>query len=142
MKKISILFFLPLLLLGSCKKYLETVPDNVLTIEDAFKTRTNVTRYLANIYQALPNEFAQRFANLENSGVWTGASDEGKYTFDFVFSNNINKSVWSPTDGNVNGYWTNYYRAIRNATDFIQRIDGATPELTPAEKIGSVLPEG
>ncbi len=135
MKKIIILACLPVLLvLGSCKKFLETVPDNILTIEDVFKTRTNVVRYLGNIYQALPNEFGQRFANFENAGVWTGASDEGKYTFDFVYSNNLNKSAWANNDGNVNGYWTSYYRAIRNATDFIQRIDGATPEISVGEK--------
>jgi starch-binding outer membrane protein, SusD/RagB family len=135
MKKIIVLTFLPaLLFLSSCKKYLETVPDNILTIEDVFKTRTNVVRYLGNIYQALPNEFNQRFANFENAGNWTGASDEGKYTWDFNYSTNMNKSAWANTDGNINGYWTNYYRAIRNATDFIKRIDGATPEISDGEK--------
>ena len=135
MKKIlSMLLLFALVILGSCKKYLETVPDNILTIEDVFKTRTNVIRYLGNIYQALPNEHSQRFANTENSGNWTGASDEGKYTWDFNYSTNMNKSAWANTDGNVSGYWTNFYRAIRNATDFIQRIDGATPEISAAEK--------
>jgi starch-binding outer membrane protein, SusD/RagB family len=135
MKKILFILLLPVLFgLGSCKKYLETVPDNILTIQDVFKTRTNVIRYLGNIYQALPNEHNQRFANSENSGNWTGASDEGKYTWDFNYSTNMNKSAWANTDGNVSGYWTNYYRAIRNASDFIQRIDGATPEISAAEK--------
>src|SRR5215213_4476525 len=135
MKKIlSILLLVALVVLGSCKKYLETVPDNILTIDDVFKTRTNVIRYLGNIYQALPNEYNQRFANTENSGNWTGASDEGKYTWDFNYSTNMNKSAWANTDGNVSGYWTNFYRAIRNASDFIQRIDGATPEISAAEK--------
>jgi len=131
---LAILVLAGLVATTSCKKYLETVPDNILTIDDVFKTRTNVVRYLGNIYQALPNEFNQRFANSENSGNWTGASDEGKYTWDFNYSTNMNKSAWANTDGNVNGYWTNYYRAIRNATDFIQRIDGATPEISTSEK--------
>jgi starch-binding outer membrane protein, SusD/RagB family len=133
-RSLSIYILAALLLTTSCKKYLETVPDNILTIDDVFKTRTNVVRYLGNIYQSLPNEFNQRFANFENSGNWTGASDEGKYTWDFNYSTNMNKSAWANTDGNVNSYWTNYYRAIRNATDFIQRIDGATPEISGAEK--------
>ena len=135
MKKIlSISILLALLSFGSCKKYLNTVPDNILTIDDVFKTRTNVIRFIGNIYQALPNEFNQRFAGTENAGNWTGASDEGKYTWDFNYSTNINKSAWANTDGNVSSYWDNYYRAIRNATDFIQRIDGATPEISTTEK--------
>ena len=135
MKKIlSISLIMALVSLGSCKKYLDTVPDNILTIDDVFKTRTNVIRYIGNIYQAMPNEFNQRFSGSENSGNWTGASDEGKYTWDFNYSTNINKSAWANTDGSIATYWDNYYRAIRNSTDFIQRIDGATPEISTAEK--------
>lgn len=135
MKKIlSISLIMILVSLGSCKKYLDTVPDNILTIEDVFKTRTNVIRYIGNIYQAMPNEFNQRFSGSENSGNWTGASDEGKYTWDFNYSTNINKSAWANTDGGISTYWDNYYRAIRNSTDFIQRIDAATPEISAAEK--------
>ncbi|QNA42708.1 RagB/SusD family nutrient uptake outer membrane protein [Lacibacter sediminis] len=135
MKKIlSISLIMALVSLGSCKKYLDTVPDNILTIDDVFKTRTNVIRYIGNIYQAMPNEFNQRFSGFENSGNWTGASDEGKYTWDFNYSTNINKSAWANTDGSISTYWDSYYRAIRNATDFIQRIDGATPEISIGEK--------
>lgn len=135
MKKIiSLSLIAAMLLLGSCKKYLDTVPDNILTIEDVFKTRTNIIRYIGNIYQAMPNEYSQRFAGTENSGMWTGAADEGKYNWDFVYANNMNKSAWANTDGSVALFWNNYYRAIRNATDFIQRIDNATPEVSAAEK--------
>lgn len=135
MKKIlSISLIMALVSLGSCKKYLDTVPDNILTIDDVFKTRTNVIRYIGNIYQAMPNEFNQRFSGSENSGNWTGASDEGKYTWDFNYSTNINKSAWANTDGSIATYWDNYYRAIRNSTDFIQRIEAATPEISAAEK--------
>jgi hypothetical protein len=135
MKKILSIFLLfGLISLGSCKKYLETVPDNILTIDDVFNSRTNVIKYLGNIYASLPNELNQRFEGNENAGNWIGASDEAKYNWDFNYSTNMNKSAWSNTDGQVSVYWNNYYKAIRNATDFIQRIDGATPEITAVEK--------
>ncbi len=135
MKKILSIFLLfGLMSLGSCKKYLETVPDNILTIDDVFNSRTNVIKYLGNIYASLPNELNQRFEGNENAGNWIGASDEAKYNWDFNYSTNMNKSAWSNTDGQVSVYWNNYYKAIRNATDFIQRIDGATPEITAVEK--------
>ncbi len=127
MKRILTLSLLgAVLLLGSCKKYLDTVPDNVLSLDDVFKSRTNIERYIANIYNTLPNEHNQRFEGNENSGVWIGASDEGKFNWDFNYTTVMNRSAWSNTDGQVRTYWVNYYRAIRNATDFIQRIDGAT----------------
>ena len=135
MRKISFIILLSsLIVLGSCKKYLDTVPDNILTIEDVFATRTNVIKYLGNIYASMPNELTQRFAGFENSGNWIGASDEAKYNWDFNYSTNMNKSAWSNTDGSVSVYWNNYYKAIRNATDFIQRIDNATPEIQDIEK--------
>lgn len=123
-----------LLLTGSCKKYLNTVPDNVLTIDDIFTSKNNTQNYLANIYNNLPDEFTQRFTTYANSGPWAASSDEAKYNWDFNYSNNMNSSVWSNTDGNVEAYWNSYYQAIRNATDFMNRIDGATAELNADTK--------
>src|SRR5450631_4349641 len=134
MRKLSyILVAGTLLIAGSCKKYLNTVPNDVLTIDDIFTSKVNVDAYLANIYSSLPDELVQRFATYANSGVWTGASDECKYNWDFVYDNQLNLSTWSNTDGTVENYWANYYQAIRNATDFINRIDGANQtQLTPS----------
>ena len=120
-----------LLVLGSCKKYLQTVPSDVLTINDIFTSKANVDEYLANIYSSLPDEMEQRFTGSSNSGPWEGASDDAKYNWDFVYTNQMNLSVWSNTDGTVETFWASYYQAIRNATDFMNRIDGANPNELP-----------
>lgn len=112
---------------SSCKKYLDQVPDDVLTIEDIFKSKSNTDNFLANVYWSLPNEFRQRFTTDQNSGAWNAASDESKYTWDFNYTNNMTSGAWASVDGNVANYWTNYYKAIRNASYFIQNIDGANP---------------
>jgi hypothetical protein len=126
MRKLIYLFLAgALLMTASCKKYLNTVPDDILTVDDIFTSKANVNAYLANIYSSLPNELQQRFSGTGNSGVWEGASDEAKFNWDFVYTNQMNLSVWSNTDGTVEGYWTSYYQAIRNATDFMNRIDAA-----------------
>lgn len=131
MKKITYIYWgLILLSLGSCKKYLSQVPDDVLTIEKIFTSRTNTESFLANVYRSLPNELNQRFTGNENAGPWTASSDEAKYTWDFNYSNNMNAGTWSKTDGSVSNYWNQYYKAIRNATYFMQNIDGATPEIS------------
>jgi hypothetical protein len=135
MKKITYIYLgLVLLTFGSCKKYLSQVPDDVLTIEKIFTSRTNTEGFLANIYRSLPNELNQRFTGNENAGPWTASSDEAKYTWDFNYSNNMNAGTWNRTDGSVSTFWNEYYKAIRNATYFMQNIDGATPEINQAIK--------
>lgn len=124
-----------LLLSSSCSGFLDQVPDNVLTVDDIFKSRTYVDNYLTQIYANIPNELAQRFVGTQYSGAWTAGSDEAKYTWDFNYANNLNKSTWATTDGTVATFWDNYYKSIRNATDFIDKIDSANPaEVTDAMK--------
>ncbi|SMG21403.1 RagB/SusD family nutrient uptake outer membrane protein [Sphingobacterium psychroaquaticum] len=109
--------------LNSCKNYLDQVPDDVLTIDDIFKSKANTDKFLANIYSTVPNELRQRFVVTQNSGPWTAASDEAKYTWDFNYANNMTAGVWSRTDGTIQNFWNNYYRGIRNASYFIENID-------------------
>ena len=139
MKKLIIIFSAIVFIgISSCKKYLDTVPDNVLKLEDVFKSRDNTIRYLNNIYAPMPNEWAQRFAGFDddntNAGLWTAGSDEAKYKYSFSRTNNLNLSAVSPADDFVGKYWRAYYKPIRNATDFINKIDGATTEVTDGEK--------
>jgi hypothetical protein len=130
-RTIYIVMGLLLVTMGSCKKYLDQVPDDVITVDDIFTSRVNTDKFLANIYNPLPNELAQRYTGTDNSGTWTASSDEAKYTWDFNYSNNMNKSTWSNTDGSVAYLWNNYYIAIRNATFFIKNIDGANSAEVP-----------
>lgn len=111
----------------SCKKYLDQVPDDVLTIDDIFKSKTNTDEFMANLYYSLPNELEQRFTDNENSGPWCGASDECKYNWSFNYTNNMNVGAWTSTDDEVGSYWANFYKAIRNASYVIQNIDNANP---------------
>lgn len=39
----------------SCKKYLDIVPDNVATIENAFNLRSQARKYLFTCYSFIPN---------------------------------------------------------------------------------------
>lgn len=113
--------------LTSCSGFLDQIPDDVLTVEDIFQSRNYVDNYLTQIYANLPNEMSQRFVGNQYAGPWTAASDEAKYTWDFNYANNMNKSTWATTDGSVSTFYDNYYKSIRNATDFIDKIDSANP---------------
>jgi hypothetical protein len=128
MKKVFLILSAVLALgITSCKKYIDQVPDDLLTIDDIFKSKSNTDYFLANIYFSLPNELQQRFTGNENSGAWYAASDESKYTWSFNYTNNMNTGAWASTDGTIGTYWNNYYKAIRNASYLIQNIDQANP---------------
>ena len=133
MKKISL--YITLLFLSgliSCRKdFLDQVPNDRPTLKDIFQRRSTVENYLAGIYAYLPDESAQRFVTngaggLGSSGPWTGASDEAKYAWTFVYSGNMNLGSWAPTDGNINTFWTRYYQGIRSAGYFLAHVDECT----------------
>ncbi|ULT39154.1 hypothetical protein KRR40_29630 [Niabella defluvii] len=51
-----------------------------------------------------------------NSGPWTGGSDEAEYLWGFVESNQINLGSWDVNSGFTKAFWRDYYKGIRNAT--------------------------
>jgi len=116
----------------SCSKYLDQVPDDVITIDDIFKSKVNTDKFLANVYSYLPNENTERYTNVDHSGIFTAASDEAVYNWSFPYSTQVNASTWAKTDGNISTWWSNYYKGIRNASYFIQEIDGANAAEVPS----------
>lgn len=129
MKKYIIAFLMAgvMFLNNSCKDFLDQVPDDILTTDRIFDSKDYVNQYLANIYANIPNELMQRYTNSDHSGPWIAASDEAMYNWDFNYANNLNQSTWSATDWDVSAYWSDWYKSIRNATDFISKIDKANP---------------
>ncbi|MFT4204837.1 MAG: RagB/SusD family nutrient uptake outer membrane protein [Chitinophagaceae bacterium] len=145
MQRIKIKYFniiiagIGLLFFSSCKKYLDTVPSDVMTEDQIFDTKSNVDGYLAQIYANIPDELDQRY-NVNYGGPWVGGSDEGTYmTQTYIFSNALNTSTWSTTYSNgyvsVSTWWSNFFKPVRTATDFMSKIDNAnSTELSTAVK--------
>src|SRR5687767_2016096 len=111
--------------LPACKKnFLDEVPDNLLTLDEVFKRRTETEKYLANVYSYIRDE-----ANQWNDGgnPWLGLSDEVDVTWNRsnypTFAMNL--GAWNASSNYYN-FWTHYYRGIRSATTFIQRIEECT----------------
>ncbi|UZR96713.1 RagB/SusD family nutrient uptake outer membrane protein [Chondrinema litorale] len=118
---ITILF---LFLSFSCQEgFLDQVPDDRLGLEETFSHRNTLERFLANIYSQIPDEAGQRFVASSNAGPWTGGSDEAEFVWGFVTSNNMNIGAWDATSGFVSAFWSNYYRGIRSAGDFLENAD-------------------
>ncbi|UPK67816.1 RagB/SusD family nutrient uptake outer membrane protein [Chitinophaga filiformis] len=130
MKKLLYLF-LVIVLMSSCSKYLDQVPDDRLTLDETFRTWGTAQRFLADVYRSVPDEYGQRNPGSENNrGLWTGGSDEADYVWGFVQSNDVNIGNWDANSGFVGDYWRNFYRGIRSASVFMENAD-AIKDLSP-----------
>ncbi|WP_308992053.1 RagB/SusD family nutrient uptake outer membrane protein [Mariniflexile litorale] len=126
--KNSIALFM--VLLGtSCSEYLDVVPENVAVIEDAFETRDGAERFLATLYNALPN-----FSDASTGNPALIASDEI-----FLQANAMGTSNWHShrisiggqnTNNPLIGYWgnanssgKNLFIALRNCNIFLENLD-------------------
>jgi len=103
--------------------FLDQVPDDRLTLAQTFSHRSTAEQYLANVYSRIPDESLQRSLASDNSGPWTGASDEGEFVWTGVATNNINIGSYDPTTGWVSTLWSNWYRGIRASSEFMKSID-------------------
>lgn len=117
--KINILLCAGLLGFQSCN-FLDVVPDNVATVENAFTMRSEAIKYLATCYSYLPNdgEPTQNVAYMGGDELW--------YDFPTV---SINGNNWNIARGNQNvtspyvNYWDNYlFNAIRDCNIFLENI--------------------
>lgn len=113
--------------LTSCSKFLSQVPDNTLSDDSIFASLKNTQEYLAQVYSNIPDPYATR-------GDWTGhtadfnmMADDGNVLAQSGFGvNNFINNTLSSSLG-VYNIWTDPYKAIRTATDFINKVDGANP---------------
>lgn len=113
-------------MLFSCNDdFLDQVPDDRLTFDETFESRNTVEEYLASVYAQIPSELDQRYT-ASNSGPWIGAADNAEYVWSFHLGNYFNVGDWDPTTGHVSTLWSNFYRAIRASTTFINNIDKCT----------------
>ncbi|MEJ2883546.1 RagB/SusD family nutrient uptake outer membrane protein [Pedobacter sp. GR22-6] len=100
-----------------CKKFLEQVPNDRITIEEVFRKKASSEQFLANVYSFIPDE-----AHPINSTPWIGAADEADLTW-------TNNGIYQINTGNLNpsnvlyDRWGNYYQGIRSATFFMQHIN-------------------
>ncbi|WP_158828594.1 RagB/SusD family nutrient uptake outer membrane protein [Mucilaginibacter lacusdianchii] len=135
-KYISILIVAMLTSATSCKKFLEQVPDDRLTLDETFSNRATALRFLNNVYSLIPDEFGQRNPDVSKSaGLWTAGSDEAEYVWGFAQTNNLNIGSWDANSGFVNDYWNNFYRGIRSASFFMANIDKVNQDISPEEKV-------
>jgi hypothetical protein len=128
-------------LLHSCKSYLDVVPDNVATIDYAFRDRTSAEKFLFTCYSYTPaignpaNDPA-----IMSSDEWWAHEDNYYYKFVGNFDAfNIKRNRQNVGDPLLN-YWqglrngADLYQGIRDCNIFLENIHKVGPDLNPAER--------
>ncbi|MCI1778487.1 MAG: RagB/SusD family nutrient uptake outer membrane protein [Bacteroidales bacterium] len=125
MKKIIryFLFILPLWLFSSCD-YLNVIPDNVATLDNAFSDRYTAEKYLATCYWGMPKSAGWN----ENPGMF-GAMEMIYNKEDVRNGMEFARGNDSPTEALIN-YWggtgtyvRSLYAGIRNCNTFLENIE-------------------
>ncbi|MGY5354184.1 RagB/SusD family nutrient uptake outer membrane protein [Wenyingzhuangia sp. IMCC45467] len=135
-KILSLIGGLALSLLSSCDSYLDVVPDNLATIEDAFSMRTNAEKYLFTCYSYMPRhaDVQTNIGLLGGDEIWAYTRPESGGNFNFnhqVFE--IARGLQTKLDPVGNYIWDSMYRAIRDCNIFLENIE-MVPDMDELEK--------
>lgn len=127
----SFLLVLFCVTLGSCKKYLDLVPDNVATIDYAFRQRSTAEQYLFTCYSYMP-----KHGDISTNPAFMGG-DEFWFFYPYrgLSGYNINVSSWEIARGEqsvtapLTSYWTgsngapDLYQGLRDCNIFLENIN-------------------
>lgn len=114
---------------SSCSNYLDIVPDNVATLDNAFAMRGEAEKYLFTCYSYMPRdaEFNGSPALLGGDEVWELPEINETSVYRQLAEGNQN--VNNP----IGNFWNHMYAAIRDCNIFLENID-RVPDIEPQEK--------
>ncbi|MCD8741030.1 RagB/SusD family nutrient uptake outer membrane protein [Mucilaginibacter roseus] len=133
------------LLSGSCKKYLDIVPDNVATIDNAFTLRNEAEKFLFTCYSYLPKDGNPLYnaGYMTGDEVWTSLEEREFIAYGWRAARggqNAAEPYMDAWNGRYSGGGPgdNYglYKAIRNCNIFIENVQDLSkvPDLTIDER--------
>lgn len=131
---------------SSCKKFMDVIPDNVVTVEHAFKLRTEAEKYLFTLYSYLPRN-GDGWYNAGMMGgdeIWLPEESETHWHPIFRIARGLqNKDAplfdeWTGTrkgNGTVNDH-RKIWRAIRQCNIFLEnmRDPSKVPDISDFER--------
>ena len=125
LKLLSIVFFMILSI--SCADYLDVVPDNVATIDYAFRDRESAEKFLATCYSYLPDlGYIRDPAMMGSDEIWSHDIDRTEHVYQNTYyvklpgRQNVNDPLLNFWDGRLGG--TNLFIGIRDCNIFLENI--------------------
>lgn len=133
MRILKISFIIGALTFSSCQKYLDVIPDNVATIENAFTMRNVAERYLFTCYSWMPyhNSLANNPAFYGAQELWPIPSDNGTSLGIPKGLQNVQSPILNYWDGWNGG--RNMFQALRDCNIFLENVN-KVPDLLEPER--------
>jgi starch-binding outer membrane protein, SusD/RagB family len=123
--------------LGACSKYLDFVPDNVATIDNAFAMRSSAEKYLFTCYSFMPLH-----GNIDANPAFTGGDEimipVEMLGVDNIPNDKIGRGLQNIVDPYIN-YWDGaqngkaLYKGISTCNIFLENIQ-RVPDLSEVER--------
>ncbi len=126
-KLLGIFAILTLFALNSCNKFLDVVPDNVATLDNAFTRRIEAQKYLFTCYSYMPKHGSidDDPGLLAGDELWRFPTIKGFMEVARGFQSTV-----SP----YGDRWAQYFRAIRDCNIFLENIE-KVPDLEETERL-------
>ena len=102
-------------MLHSCE-FLDVVPDDTSTLDDAFKTETNAGNFIYGCYSVMP-----AFLDFRNNEAWATTPEmigSPHWTSEWFYYLIVQRCNYSPAYGG-SALWKNMYDGIRNCWIFL-----------------------
>lgn len=114
--------------LCSCGDYLDVVPDNVATIDNAFSLRNEAEKYLFTCYSYMPKDGNLSYDPAMEGGdeIWRILSRGGD-----LF--NIARGYQNITSPYGDSHWSSLYKGFRDCNIFLENIE-KVPDMVETEK--------
>ncbi len=103
--------------LSSCEDWLDKRPDDQNTIDLVFESKTSMERWLAYIYNAMPNFFTYDGPDAVADDMQPSVGWESQGFSAILYQ----QGNWTPLKSGVISYWTTFPRRIRQAYIFIDK---------------------
>jgi hypothetical protein len=143
------MIFAVIFLFAACEDYLDKLPEEDMTTEEAFSDYMYAKRLLAGAYMHLPKGF-NFMPNYEpiNSGEtahrnpWTGSCDEMEVAYDGSATHYINSGSLNPQNVyHICPVWEECFMGVRKANIFIENVDKIPLVLAGGESLSDVFTE-
>lgn len=128
---LKIALLVALSMTSSCKKYLNVIPDNIPTLDNAFTMRSEAEKYLYTCYSYMPKDgnMPSDPAILGGDEIWA-IYNSPKFDHTILELARGNQGTINPLCGTS---WGDLYRAIRDCNIFLENVN-KVPDLTDQER--------
>lgn len=128
-KYITILICIPVVLsvITSCKKYLDIVPDDVATLDNAFATRAEAKKYLFTCYSYMPEN-----GNINDDPAMQGGDEIWRIAYRRNGFTDLAKGLQNKVSP-IGDKWGTLYKGLRDCNIFLENIK-RVPDIDEIER--------